>query len=407
MSAPRILMISHDHNGISKTSRALRLASHIGKSIPDASILILSDLPIIGKFQFTHNVDFVHLPGLVLKNNDEFHARKLNIHLKKALRIRHKITQSTAKVYKPHLIHVEAEPGSIGIELAKTISSISRALPKTKISWGFSDVLGNPESVNRIWHDEKAYEIMRDSVSEAWVYGDKAIYDYENKYDFPPEITKKLFYTGYLRSPDMSFESSSKELNNQQLKRPYILVNGGSGATAYKMCRSYLQHIEKAGDAFPYHSHLITGPLMPKPQRLILQKMVSKFETVTIKKFSKHLSQLMKFAEIIINQGGYNSICDILSYENDAILAPMAGRDSDDYHRIKALENHKKIHVLDVDDDMSTGIGNLIQRIGTSPEMKTGNLLQTTIDMNGLDAILSRVRVLTNFKGDIELKNAV
>ncbi len=76
-------MYTHDTMGLSHTWRMLYIASCLAGRMQDVSILLLTDLSIVGRLKFPINVDYVHLPGIVLGDNQQYCARNLNVELKK------------------------------------------------------------------------------------------------------------------------------------------------------------------------------------------------------------------------------------------------------------------------------------------------------------------------------------
>ena len=60
----KLLIWSHDHSGLGYTARALAMAAYLTERFKDCSVILVTDLPIIGRFRFPSNVDYVRLPGL-------------------------------------------------------------------------------------------------------------------------------------------------------------------------------------------------------------------------------------------------------------------------------------------------------------------------------------------------------
>ncbi len=325
MSSLRILMISHDNNGLSKTARSLNVATHIADKVDDCSILVLTDLSIIGKFRFPQNVDFVHLPGIVYKSNREFRARSLNIHNKKTLKIRRKIAQSTAKTFRPHLVVVEGDPNKLPAEMRRTLYYVREELPKTKIIWSLPDIVGDPERVKSTWEAHLVYKMFKRLVDEVWVYGSKSVFDQTAHYGYPAEIAHKVVHTGYLKCANNGSDRAPKEILSQSLKKPFVLVNAGSGLQSFPLIESYLRFLEKAGDNFECQSMIVTGPMMAKREKELLLQRAAGLENVTIHRFMKSICQYVKHAELVLNTGGYNSLCEILGYNKRAVLVPTIG----------------------------------------------------------------------------------
>jgi hypothetical protein len=68
----------------------MTMASYLAENLADCSILVLTDLSIVGRFKFPQNVDYVHLPGIGSKFNSNQYTGNLNIELDETLTIRRK-----------------------------------------------------------------------------------------------------------------------------------------------------------------------------------------------------------------------------------------------------------------------------------------------------------------------------
>ena len=72
-----ILMYSHDTYGLGHIRRTMAIASHLRSS--STNILILTGSPIAGRYSLPENVDFVRIPGMIKKTNDEYHSLSIRI----------------------------------------------------------------------------------------------------------------------------------------------------------------------------------------------------------------------------------------------------------------------------------------------------------------------------------------
>ena len=64
-----ILMYSHDTYGLGHIRRTMAIANHLRGT--NTNILILTGSPIAGRFALPSQVDFVRIPGMIKKTNDE------------------------------------------------------------------------------------------------------------------------------------------------------------------------------------------------------------------------------------------------------------------------------------------------------------------------------------------------
>lgn len=323
MSSLRILMYCHDRLGLSHAMRTMTVASHLAEHLADCSILVLTDLSIIGRFKFPQNVDYVHLPGIANKSKSSQYAGSLNIELEETLSIRRKIIKSAAKTFQPDFFIVERDPFGPHDEIQRILSSMREHLPKTKIIWGLSDVIGDPEMVRREWSRDDFYRMLEQYCDEIWVYGEQGIFDQISNYQIPAAVASKYYHIGYLKPPHAAVNAAHKDIIKlHQNKKPYLLVTAGSGAEGFKLIDSYLRTVERAGEALPYQSLIVTGPMMRTRDKVVLKERAEKLPGVIFHRFSKHVLQYVKHAHLVVSTGGYNTLCEILSYRKKAIFAP-------------------------------------------------------------------------------------
>ena len=114
-----ILMYSHDTYGLGHIRRTMSIAGHLRAS--DVNVLILTGSPIAGRFAFPGNVDFVRIPGMIKKTNDEYQSLSIRIDPEHALNIRKSIIQATAETFAPDLFIVDKEPLGLKKEVLKQI----------------------------------------------------------------------------------------------------------------------------------------------------------------------------------------------------------------------------------------------------------------------------------------------
>src|SRR5437867_8738519 len=124
----RVLMYSHDRRGLGHTSRTLAIASSVTSHIRDCAVLLLTDLSIIGRFKFPENVDYIRLPTIDQGSNGT-HSYSLNIDVEDTLEIRHRITRSATKTFRPNLIILERDPSVLQSETRQALEFVRNELP--------------------------------------------------------------------------------------------------------------------------------------------------------------------------------------------------------------------------------------------------------------------------------------
>ena len=101
-------MYSHDTYGLGHIRRTMAIASHL--RAVDINILILTGSTIAGRFPMPDQIDFVRIPGMIKKTNEEYLPLSIKINPEHALDIRKNIIKATAKTFQPDLFIVDKEP---------------------------------------------------------------------------------------------------------------------------------------------------------------------------------------------------------------------------------------------------------------------------------------------------------
>ena len=144
-----ILMYSHDTYGLGHIRRTMAIASHLRS--PSTNILILTGSPIAGRYSLPENVDFVRIPGMIKKTNDEYHSLSIRINAEHALNIRKSIISATAKSFQPDLFIVDKEPLGLKREVLPILRWFKKHRPKTRTVLGLRDIMDDRNTICRDW----------------------------------------------------------------------------------------------------------------------------------------------------------------------------------------------------------------------------------------------------------------
>ena len=142
-------MYSHDTYGLGHIRRTMAIAG----SLRDAkiNILILTGSPIPGRFSFPEQIDFVRIPGMIKKTNEEYLPLSIKINPRHALDIRKNIITATCKAFQPHLFIVDKEPLGLKKEILPTLQWLRRSHPNSKTVLGLRDIMDDAQTVRRDW----------------------------------------------------------------------------------------------------------------------------------------------------------------------------------------------------------------------------------------------------------------
>lgn len=316
-----ILMYSHDTYGLGHIRRTMAIASHL--RAPNVNILILTGSPIAGRFAFPDQIDFVRIPGMIKKTNEEYLPLSIKINPSHALDIRRNIINATAKTFRPHLFIVDKEPLGLKKEVLSTLQWLRRCLPNTRTVLGLRDIMDDAESVRSSWDKKGVYDVLETLYSEIWVYGIRDFYDPIAEYNIPESISRKMHFTGYIPRKVPSRDEIRKEKRRHCVaeKERLVVVTTGGGGDGYPVMDAFLTMLESFGRPLPFQSILITGPFMPKKQR---SNVYRRAKAVGVKSFHfyRQMEKVLAAADLVICMGGYNTLCEILSQKAMPLIIP-------------------------------------------------------------------------------------
>ena len=337
-----ILMYSHDTYGLGHIRRTMSIAGHLRAS--DVNVLILTGSPIAGRFSFPENVDFVRIPGMIKKTNDEYQSLSIRIDPEHALTIRKSIIQATAEAFSPDLFIVDKEPLGLKKEVLPTLQWLKEHSPKTRTILGLRDIMDDQETVRNDWEHKGVYSHLQKLYSEIWVYGRRDIYDAITEYAIPEPIQDNIIFTGYLPRG----VASAKTIKRTRKKfcagaeEKMVVVTTGGGGDGYQLLDSYVSMHENGG-APPCKSVLVTGPFMPIEQRRQIAKRARPFK-IKVRPFYPRMEELFGAADLVVSMGGYNTMCEILSQKTMSLIIPRDTPRQEQLIRAQAL---KKQHLID------------------------------------------------------------
>ena len=331
---PRVLIYSHDTFGLGHLRRCSAIAHALCESNEDLSVLILSGSPIIGSFDFRSRVDFVRIPGVIKLRNGEYTSLTLPMAVDDTIAMRASIIQHTAEFFDPDIFIVDKEPLGLRGELAATLDILKKR--GAHIVLGLRDVLDEPRLLGPEWKRKNAIPALETYYDEMWVYGLPQICEPLAEIGLPESQRRKMVYTGYLRR----FEGP-KPVGQPALAktdRPYILVTPGGGGDGEILVDWVLRAYETDKD-LPYASMVVLGPFMQSERRSEFIARADALDKVDAITFEAHMESLVARAEGIVAMGGYNTFCEILSFDKKALIVPRTAPRLEQYIRTSRAED--------------------------------------------------------------------
>ena len=313
----RVLVYSHDSFGLGHLRRCRAIAHSLVDEDPAVSVLILSGSPIIGSFDFRSRVDFVRVPGVIKLRNGEYVSLSLHIDIEETLAMRSSIIRHTADIFDPDLLIVDKEPLGLRGEVRDTLDLLQRR--GTALVLGLRDVMDDPEALESEWERKQAVPALAEYYDDIWVYGLPEVCDPLAGLPVPTSVRRRMTYTGYLRRSASEPQATPDILD--LLERDFVLVTPGGGGDGEALIDLVLAAYEY-DRAMPLPALIVFGPFMQSEQRAWFATRAARLENVRTIIFNARLESLMARAASVVAMGGYNTFCEILSFDKKALIVP-------------------------------------------------------------------------------------
>lgn len=382
--APRVMLYSHDTFGLGHLRRSRALAAAITAADPSASALILTGSPVAGRFAFPSRVDHVRLPGVIKKSDGSYASRTMGMTIDETTDLRTGLIRTTAEQYDPDILIVDKEPNGFRGELMATLELL-KSTGRTKLVLGLRDVLDEPEVLAAEWARKGAVEATEEFYDEIWVYGTRSVYDPAAGLPLSQSAQDRMHWTGYLRR-DLGEVGEPPE-------QPYVLITPGGGGDGAAMVDLVLSAYEQDQSLEP-RAVLVYGPFLSGETREDFETRVNKLEgRVTAVGFESRIETLFAGAQGVVCMGGYNTFCEVLSFDKPAVIVPRTTPRLEQWLRASRAEELGLTAMLDEQRDGLTTDA-MIKAIRALKTQKPPSAAISDGLLDGLDYVTRRVDAL-------------
>ena len=312
----RVLIYSHDSFGLGHLRRCREIAHRLVGADSNTSVLILSGSPIIGSFDFRARVDFVRIPGVIKLRNGEYTSLKLHIDTEHTLAIRSAIVERTAEIFDPHLFLVDKEPLGLCGEVRDTLAMMKAR--GTACVLGLRDVMDDPALLEAEWRRKNVLPTLEAFYDEIWVYGLPQVCEPLAGIPMSDSLRKRMTYTGYL---GRHVPTAAPVFVPEKIDDPFLLVTIGGGGDGEAIIDWVLSAYESDPN-LPYPALLVLGPFMGSQHQADFLRRTNRLANVEAITFDTHMESLMARAKAVVCMGGYNTFCEVLSFDKRALIVP-------------------------------------------------------------------------------------
>lgn len=328
----RVMVYSHDTFGLGNIRRMLAICSHLRRSIPDLSILIVSGSPMLHSFRVMQGIDYVKLPCLKRSQDGDLGVRFLDLELDEIVRLRRELILATVVSFQPDIVLVDKKPAGLAGELEPSLRYIKCNLPHARILLILRDILDSPEITIPAWKDRGYYNTVQWYFDDVLILGVPEIFDVCTEYEFPRALCEKVRYCGYVArhsalrpKADIRGELGARE--NEKL----VLVTTGGGEDGYQLLWAYVGAAELLTEQFKIRSLIVAGPELAPERARAIREAAQRTSGIHILEFTNDMLSYMNASDVVVSMGGYNSVCELLTLEKKAVVVP----------RVKPVEEQK------------------------------------------------------------------
>ena len=309
----RILMYSHDTFGLGHLRRCRAIAHALVGRFRGLEVLIISGSPIAGAFDFRARVDFIKIPSVVKLYNGEYAAMDAHVDIHGVIRLREQMIHNTAISFAPDMIIVDKEPLGLKGELERTLTYLkSRGC---RLVLGLREVLDDPYLLEAEWARKDALRKVEMLYDQVWVYGPEGFWNPLAGLDVSSTLATRITYTGFLR------RAVPHRHGPRRLAPGTLLATTGGGGDGAELMRQVIaahRHDPLPGQRIV----LVPGPFMSTEEREDVHARASACAALSIIDFDTDLETLMLEADGIVSMGGYNTFCEIISFDKRALIVP-------------------------------------------------------------------------------------
>ena len=308
------MMYSHDTFGLGHLRRCRTIAHSLVEDYRGLQVLIISGATIAGAFDYRARVDFVKIPSVIKLRNGQYESMDQHMDLHDTLQMRQSIIRHTAETFQPDIFIVDKEPMGLKGEVEETLTFLkSRG---TTLVLGLREVMDSPALLDAEWKRKNVMPKIAQYYDEVWVYGPPDFYDPLVGLDVPEIIRKRMHFVGFLQR-----SVPKAELPGHRPEGDYILVTTGGGGDGAELIHNVIHAYQQTPD-LQHKALIVLGPYMPAKKRRKLIRKCASVPFLEVIEFDNRMEELVAGAKAVVAMGGYNTYCEILSFDKPALIVP-------------------------------------------------------------------------------------
>ena len=149
-----------------------------------------------------------------------------------------------------------------------------------------------------------------------WVYGPPDFYDPLTGLDVPASVRAKMNFVGFLQR-----SLSRNEVPDHRPKGDYILVTTGGGGDGADLIHDVIDAYQQDPDLDAQGADR-ARPLHAGQEAPQADAQGASIPFIEMIEFDNRMEELIAGAKAVVAMGGYNTYCEILSFDKPALIVP-------------------------------------------------------------------------------------
>lgn len=314
----RYLFYSHDGMGLGHTRRHLAVAEALTELSPQATILLVTGANGVSRLGLPPNVEILKLPSIRKVANGEYSSRSLGVSSEDIRELRSRLLLTAVKSFQPDVVLVDKHPFGAGGEFKAGLKALRQQGGRAAL--GLRDILDEPTHVLNEWRPYRMQQRIAKYYDRVFIYGQRAILDSTQVYQFPPSLAARTRFCGYV----VNRECKSEVVDLKTIlpdptvdSRPIVLATAGGGEDGFALLENFM----RAAAGASWQGLVVAGPMTPAPQMESLTRMAAEYG-VTLRQFVPQLPSLFKSVAALVTMGGYNTIAEGVSQGVPTVCVP-------------------------------------------------------------------------------------
>lgn len=389
----KILLYSHDTFGLGHLRRSRTIAHALASQFEEAEVAIITGSPFAGTFNFMDQIIYLQIPPVTKRSDGSYMSLEDGIDLDYTVSSRSKAIQDFIEEWRPDMLIVDKEPLGFRHELMDVLELANERGISTIL--GLRDVLDAPDILKTEWERKGIYDHIDRFYDEIWVYGPESFYDPLQELGLPESVTSKVVYTGFLnreqgKETDIEFQRHGFE--------NYVLVTAGGGGDGYELMMSTIEMVRTHPDSDD-NFLMVLGPFMGTQEGEEIRNAANSVSNIVVIDFDPDLEKYIAKAEFVIGMCGYNTFCEVLTFDKHAVYVPRSVPRLE--QRIRAYRSASMgwSSVIEISEAANPEI--FYQAVKSIRNRRLPSEATVRPDMDGLAKICERVEALTKKADDV------